>query len=545
MEAKRPSTLNSTTPASYYWLLGLFFLWMLAGLFPFELTFEGDSLRIIASSSIMYNHGWTVPPEASYQYGMQPAVIYLIVGVKHLLPFLSCNTIYSLLSSLAALAAIPLAVAFVHQVTGKSKTLVLCALILLPETYAVSTYPNSSSFSYALALWAFLLIMKEAPFWQPLVIMCIATIFRIDIIIIYPVIFLLFIHRGTSVKRSIVLSVVAALAVVVFMLVAYTLFQANPFKTLSAAETMNNNGKLLQMGLIAIFSYYTIVNLILAPIGIVCVAGKRRYVLLLIALLPIVLIHYFYRLNGGAAKHYLYLLPFVAILTCHAISYLLDLGKRHKALGYALVVALVAYYVLSLRFDFPEKPWRNAEDSVSKCGPNLSLFTDSSTPYHWQLGIGTSLGFFTEDELMVFSGHLFYPFYIHKVKSRQQNHIHQVKAYLDKNAPDRYVVVALTWTDYSLYPSLLLEDGYKWRRLANRSFEMSDDHHDVVLLSSEMENDEGNINKVLSDIASKPELNGIPVYVVTQMESFYHPLDKLCKKHRCRKLMDGVYDARP
>lgn len=544
MESRKPITLTPTT-ASYYWLLGVFVLWTLAGLFPFELTFEGDSLRIIAGCSVMYNQGWAVPPEVSYQYGMQPAIIYLIVSVKHLLPFLSCNTIYSLLSAIAALAAIPLAVAFVHRVTGMSKTLILFALILLPETYALSTYPNSSSFSYALALWAFLLIMREAPFWQPLAIMCIATVFRIDIIIIYPVIFLLFLHRGTSLKKSIVLSVVAAFVVVVFMLAAYTLLQANPFKTLQAAKTMNDNGKLLQMGLIAIFSYYTIVNFILVPIGIVSVARKKQFIMLLIALLPMVLIHYFYRLNGGAAKHYLYLLPFIAILTSHAIHYLTALGKRHKALGYAMVVALVAYYVVSLRFDFPDKPWRNTEDCVSKLGPNLSLYKDASSPRHWQLGIGTSLGFFTEDELMVYSGHLFYPFYIHKVKSRQKDHIHEVKAYLDKNAPKQYAVVALTWNDLSLYPSVLLEEGYKYKKLSNRSFEMSDGNHDVVLLASEMENDESDINKVLSNIRSNIQMDGVPVYVITQMESFHHPLDRLCKKQRCRKLMQGVYEVTP
>ncbi|MBR6181779.1 MAG: hypothetical protein IKQ77_11280 [Prevotella sp.] len=544
MESRKPITLTPTT-ASYYWLLGVFVLWTLAGLFPFELTFEGDSLRIIAGCSVMYNQGWAVPPEVSYQYGMQPAIIYLIVSVKHLLPFLSCNTIYSLLSAIAALAAIPLAVAFVHRVTGMSKTLILFALILLPETYALSTYPNSSSFSYAFALWAFLLIMREAPFWQPLAIMCIATVFRIDIIIIYPVIFLLFLHRGTSLKKSIVLSVVAAFVVVVFMLAAYTLLQANPFKTLQAAKTMNDNGKLLQMGLIAIFSYYTIVNFILVPIGIVCVARKKQFIMLLIALLPMVLIHYFYRLNGGAAKHYLYLLPFIAILTCHAIHYLTALGKRHKVLGYAMVVALVAYYVISLRFDFPDKPWRNTEDCVSKLGPNLSLYKDASSPRHWQLGIGTSLGFFTEDELMVYSGHLFYPFYIHKVKSRQKDHIHEVKAYLDKNAPKQYAVVALTWNDLSLYPSVLLEEGYKYKKLSNRSFEMSDGNHDVVLLASEMENDESDINKVLSNIRGNIQMDGVPVYVITQMESFHHPLDRLCKKQRCRKLMQGVYEVTP
>ena len=90
----------------------------------------------------MYNQGWNVPPLVSYQYGMQPLIIYMIVAVKHLLPFLSCNAIYSMLSAAAALAAIPLAVSLVHHLTGLGKTLVLCAFILLPETYAIATFPN-------------------------------------------------------------------------------------------------------------------------------------------------------------------------------------------------------------------------------------------------------------------------------------------------------------------------------------------------------------------------------------------------------------------
>ena len=108
----------------------MFFLWILVGVFPLYNTFEGDSLRIIAGSSIMYNEGWSVPPALSYQYGMQPAIIYMIVAVKHLLPFLSCNTIYCLLSVLAALIAIPLAVTLVHRLTGFGKTLVLAAFML-------------------------------------------------------------------------------------------------------------------------------------------------------------------------------------------------------------------------------------------------------------------------------------------------------------------------------------------------------------------------------------------------------------------------------
>lgn len=531
------------SPAIYYWLLGMFFLWILVGVFPLYNTFEGDSLRIIAGSSIMYNEGWSVPPALSYQYGMQPAIIYMIVAVKHLLPFLSCNTIYCLLSVLAALIAIPLAVTLVHRLTGFGKTLVLAAFMLLPETYAITTYPSSSSFSYMLALWAFILIVKEAPLWKPLAIMCLATFFRIDIVIVYPVIFFLFLHQGKSVKKSIALSALAAIIVVAFIAIVYTLLQANPFKTLAAANTMNDNKELLDKVIMALYSYYNTVNLFLVPIGIACVLRMKKYRLLLVAIVPMLLIHYFYRLNGGAAKHYLYLLPFVAILTSHAIHMLISASKRHKWLGWTLATGLAIFLLVSLRFDFPDMPWRNSEDSVSKKGPNFSLFTDTKSPRHWEVGIGTSLGFFTEDELMIFSGHFFYPFYIHKVKSDQKAHICKVRDYLDQNAPKQYAVVAFTWEDISLYPSVLLEEGYLYRELKNRSYEMFNDKHQVELLAFESSNDLKKIVKVLNGIMNAQHLDGIPVYVITQRESFYHPLDILCAKNKCRKLMEGVYEV--
>ena len=532
---------DTPTPISYYLLLCLFLVWTAVGSFPLYCSFEGDALRIIAGSSVMYNQGWCVPPLVSYQYGMQPLIIYMIVAVKHLLPFLSCNAIYSLLSAAAALTAIPVAVSLVHHLTGLGKTLVLCAFILLPETYAIATYPNSSVFPYLLTLWALLLIVKEARLWKPLTLMCIAPLFRIDIVIVYPVIFLIFLYQGKSFKQSLAYSFIAAIAVVAVAVAVYAPLKANPFNTLDVANKMNEAKTLLTKVYIAIYSFYTIINLVLLPIGIICLCKGGKWRLLAVALLPIILIHYFYRYNGGACKHYLYLLPFVAILTSNALHWLKAFSQRHKLVGYALYTALALFYIVSLRFDFPDKPWRNSEDSVSKKGPHLALFEAKNSPYHWQIGLGTSLGYFTEDELMLFSGHLLYPFYIHKVKSEQQQHIYQIKDYLDKNAPKKYVVLALTWDDLSHYPSTLLEDGYQYKLLAKRSFSMSNDKHEVNLMVHEMENDVNEVIKVSDHLKQMPSVKGAPIYFITQYESFHYPFDKMCGMGKCKKLMKGIY----
>ena len=528
----------------YKLLLCLFYLWMLVGVFPLHVTYEGDALCIIAGSSTMYNQGWEVPPALSYQYGMQPIIIYMIVAVKHLLPFLSCNAIYSLLSALMAMVLVPLSVAFVGRVTGIRRVLVLAALMLLPETYAVATYPNSSVFAFVLAMAGFLLLVKGASPIKYFPLLCLAPLFRIDVIIVYPVVFFLCLLQGKSLKRSVGLSVGAAVSVVAFMAVTYSLLKANPLATLQHAQVMNNSGNLFTMVLIAIYSFYNTVNLLLLPIGIVCVLRLRRFRLFLVALAPIVLIHYFYRLNGGAAKHYLYLLPFVAIFTAHALRWLVGICRGHKAVRYACVTALVLFFVVGLRFDIPGMPWRNGATCVSKQGPFLSLFEDTKSKMHWQLGIGSSLGFFTEDELMMFSGHLFYPFYIHTVKASQRDHIRQVKAFLDSHAPRHYAVVVLTWTDFSLYPSLLMEEGYQRQVMMERVSKLTQGERAVLVLRNETDHDEGIITRALQQWRQLKSLDGIPIYVVTQSDSFIYQLDVLCGKSLCRKLMEGVYEVR-
>lgn len=527
--------------SSYHLLLCLFYLWMLVGVFPLNVTYEGDGLCIIAGSSTMYNHGWEVPPALSYQYGMQPIIIYMIVAVKHLLPFLSCNAIYSLLSALMALLLVPLCVAFVSRVTGIRKVLVLSALILLPETYAVATYPNSSVFAFVFAMAGFLLLVKGASPVKYFPLLCVAPLFRIDVIIIYPVIFFLYLLQGKSLRRSIGLSVGAAVSVVAFMALTYSLLQANPLATLNHAQVMNNSGSLLTMVLIAIYSFYNSINLLLLPIGVACVARQRRFRLLMAALVPIILVHYFYRLNGGAAKHYLYLLPFVAIFTVHALQWLVGVCREHKVVRYACVTALVLFFVIGLRFDIPNMPWRNSDTCVSKQGPYLSLFHDTKSKMHWQVGIGSSLGFFTEDELMLFSGHLFYPFYIHEVKAKQLGHIRQVKDFLDSHAPHHYAVLALTWTDFSLYPSLLMEEGYRRQVMMERVSKLTKGDKAVLVLRNETDHDEKILTKAMHQWRQLKALDGVPIYVVTQSDSFIYHLDVLCNKGLCKKLMEGVY----
>lgn len=78
-------------------LLVLFVAWMCLGIFPLQ-CYETDGNEIILGCDVMYRNGWSLPPVYSYEYRMQPLITILIVALKHLLPFLTCEQIYCVLT---------------------------------------------------------------------------------------------------------------------------------------------------------------------------------------------------------------------------------------------------------------------------------------------------------------------------------------------------------------------------------------------------------------------------------------------------------------
>jgi len=89
----------------YYILLALYALWMCCGIFPL-VCYEGDSSHIIVGCTILYNEGVKISPTYSYAYDMQPLVSYVIVGLKHIVPYLTCENIYCLISAILKLCSI-------------------------------------------------------------------------------------------------------------------------------------------------------------------------------------------------------------------------------------------------------------------------------------------------------------------------------------------------------------------------------------------------------------------------------------------------------
>ncbi len=131
---------------SYPIVLVLFFIWICIGIFSLT-CYESDSMHVISGCNIMYNQGLTFPPVYSYLYEMQPLVTYTVVGFKYVFPFLTCEQIYCLLSAICGALFIVESVNFVYRITSFRKIFILLSLFLIPESFAISMYPNSAIFA--------------------------------------------------------------------------------------------------------------------------------------------------------------------------------------------------------------------------------------------------------------------------------------------------------------------------------------------------------------------------------------------------------------
>ena len=128
---------------AYAMCLALFVAWVCWGVFPL-VGYETDSQELILGCDIMYAEGWQLPPSYSYEYRMHPLTIVSVVALRHLVPMLTCEQIYCLLSAFSAFLFLAGCIAFARRITASGRVKILVAAMLLPEMYAIAMYPNSA-----------------------------------------------------------------------------------------------------------------------------------------------------------------------------------------------------------------------------------------------------------------------------------------------------------------------------------------------------------------------------------------------------------------
>ncbi|MBO7045366.1 MAG: hypothetical protein J6W38_03315, partial [Prevotella sp.] len=165
---------------TYLILLTLFVIWILVGVFPLQ-CYETDGQVITFGCDITYREGWSLPPLYTYEYRQQPLITILMTALKHIMPFFATEQIYYVFSVLCSFIFLIGCIEFGRMIAQTSRTRLLIAAMLLPEMYAIAMYSNSAIPAAALMIWALILTLKQKH-WQSVLLLCLATWFRIDIV---------------------------------------------------------------------------------------------------------------------------------------------------------------------------------------------------------------------------------------------------------------------------------------------------------------------------------------------------------------------------
>lgn len=399
----------------------LFALWMCVGIFPL-MCYEGDSNEVILGCEILYHHGWQFPPEYCYEYRMQPLTVITIVVLKHILPFLTCEQIYCLLSTISSFIFLIGSIEFAQHITKYSRTKILIAAILLPEMYAIAMYPNSAILAATCFIWAFINIIKNRH-WAAILLMCIAPLFRIDVVIVYPAILPLLLLVGKTWKKSIIFSAIYCTIIVIIVFLLFLLFKADVISTFEGYQKWNEIIN-IRMVIIAIFGFYSITYFILLPIGIIRIGKQKSWKELFLVLMPIILLHFIYSSMGCAAKHYLYIAPFVIIAGVRGFAWICDIGQRKMWVKWLILLAIVLILIASVRINKPNRPGFKQKLIIS-------IFSKDISDYRLSVGIGAGQTVPTQDEMMLASGQLLYPWYIQSFKKELSISNKRIKKTID------------------------------------------------------------------------------------------------------------------
>lgn len=519
----------------YYIFLAIFLIWMGIGCFPLY-CYESDGMHTILGCSTVYANGFDLPPLYSYEYNMQPLLYVIIPCLKFILPFFDIEQIFCLLTAIAAMVNIILCIELVYKLTKINRLLILFASFLLPESVAIGMYPNTAIFAILFVVIALHLLLKKK-FILSTLFFIIAPTFRIDVVMIYPVVMFILWWMGYSFWKSFKVTVIMALVIVTGIVIAYYLLQANPLTTSLKGYESWSNKMPLRHNLVAVYTYYTICNLILVPIGIYLLVKNRNIKLLCVMLVPIVCNHIVYAKMGCATKHFVYMMPFTIALSTLAIQFLKDRIKVRLIYKYAVIILLLLFLCVSIRFKIPNHPWY-ARTQQTPC--IINIFNEEHTKYQFSVGIGGGMLLKTLDELMLASGNLFYPVYINQYKTEQlakRNHFYQ---YMQGNTNVTYI--GSSWENQANTAIAYINNGYSLSTNEKLfSLEKGSNKVSIILDQFIIEGNEETRYNLWNQAINNIKKGNDHLYCFTLEDSSIYFLDQLAKEGIIKRPTENLY----
>ena len=526
----------------YSVLLTLFVLWMCIGIFPLQ-CYEFDGQEITLGCDVMYREGWSLPPVYSYEYRMQPLMTVLLVALKHVLPFFTCEQVYCFLSAVLSLVFLLGCISFARHITRASKTWILIAAMLLPEMYAIAMYANTAIPAAACFVWAMILLSKER-YWLTGLLLCLAVLFRIDVVTAYPAILPLLIFDGKSWKRAIGISAAYGVTVVAVCLFFFWLMNAEALNTFGAYQKWSGIITASER-FAAILGFYSLAYVVLLPLGVGVMAVRKYWKELFLVLLPILLTHYIFASFGNASKHFLYIAPFVIIAGVRALMWLKEVLRHHPVMKWAVIVAIVLFMVVSVRKGNLNMPWIY-ENPLTKAGVVVPFYETERGDTFYSVGLGAGYELATGDENMLLTGHLFYSWYIHLYKQMTGEWRKQQKAFID-NVPTSNILT-LEYGSSAPISFEYLTENYHFKQLENMPetyrFTLSNPQRDLhfwrIVLDSPITDNQRIINYI--DSLSSDFLDG-DAYILSAPNYWgtYYFMDELVPKGILEKRAERLY----
>lgn len=479
----------------------LIIIWQAIGYFPI-LNFEGDSALFSAGCERLYHNGLSFPPDFFYSWDMQPLTGLLVVGIKYILPFFTCEQIYCVLTIICALSFWILSAFFISNLTKFRWEYCFILLSLLPETYCIGYYPNTAIFASLTFLTGLWLILRKPLNIGSILCLGIAPLFRVDILLIYPVVFFLQLNRTSQLKKSTINTFIYACCTLSISVLLFWSLKANPLNTLNHVEEIGKSrgGHLdIQSFVEMNVTFYTWISLLLILIGIIALIKDKKYILVALSLLPTILLYYIYRdFQGSAAKHIQYQIPFLGIMIVYSLRIIsTKISERKYALILLLIILFAGQSFIGIRIHPQSKPWISKPYSKQYSQPTIAELGSvdiKGTKLSFAIGAGQPIA--TADEIMLISGHFFTPVYYHKLKNTEQEERKYLMQIIKNEKTD---TIHFLSTQASFWPFLqiLHGKGYYIEEMKPSMYILKNDTKTIIATGTNLMRNTDSINRIL------------------------------------------------
>lgn len=497
-------------------LIVLMIGWMFVGFFPI-VNIEGDSAFYIAGCERLYQYGFTTPPDYIYEWDMQPLMAYLIVGIRSVVSFLNCEQIYCTITFILSTLYLFIASLFISKVTTLKWQYSFILLFLLPESYAISYYPNTAIPASLFAIMAFYSLLHNTKHadWIALALLIVAPLFRVDILIVYPVVFPIFLTKYNSIK-SLIYSVSYAILIVGILSILFPLLGADPLQTLNTFMGLNEHNAQFTNGIESFLkiniAFFSVASVILLALGTYYCINQKKYLLLFLTYLPCVILYYIYfPFRGYATKHLQYILPFLGVLIAMSIINIQNYRKVHTFCIVLFIVLIQGFIGVSYRP--ASMPWISKEYAIMKPTPQLLSFDIGESNHAATIGIGAGQVIPTADEQILVTGHFFHPFYWRQKKLNAKIERDKIETIISEIKSDTIHIFTTQASDWKLSQNLHTS-GFKLSFNDKQKIFKSNDNDKVIIVhyNSSIERNSNSFNDAFRNI--KPR----PLYVVVDWD---------------------------